>query len=96
MANNWFKVFHRALLGDSLFVHTNPLRSRSGMASEGWESLVSIRRRSQEEFANNRFALLFIDIDNIMEVVWVCTGSGRISFSVNPVHNLVSSSFQTI
>ena len=35
------------------------------MASKGWESLVSIPRRSREEFANNRFALLFIDLDYI-------------------------------
>ena len=48
------------LLGGSLFAHADPLRSRSDTASEGWESLVSIRRRSREQFANNRFALLCV------------------------------------
>ena len=33
------------------------------MASIIWESLVSIGDRSQENFADNRFALLFIYID---------------------------------
>ena len=67
MMDGRFKGFRRALLGGSLFTHTpTSLRTRSGVASEGWESLVSIRRRSQEEFANNRFALLFIDIDYVL------------------------------
>ena len=57
----WF--LRRALLGSSLFMHADPLRSRCGTVFDGWKSLVTIRRRSREEFANNRFALLFIDID---------------------------------
>ena len=61
MADGWF--LRRALLGSSLFTHADPLRSRCGTVFDGWESLVAIRQRSREEFANNRSALLFIDID---------------------------------
>ena len=47
-------------------MHVAPLRSRPGVASITWESLVSIRRCSREHFANNRSAQsLFIYIDYI-------------------------------
>ena len=60
MADGQFEVFRRALLGRSFFAHVAPLRSRPGMASIIWESLVSIGGCSRENFADNRFALLFI------------------------------------
>ena len=44
-----------AFLGSSLFAHADPLRSRCGTVFDGLESLVAIRRRSREEFANNRW-----------------------------------------
>ena len=60
------EVFRRALLGRGFFAHVAPLRSRPGVASVIWESLVSMRRCSREEFANNRSAhSFFIYIDNI-------------------------------
>ena len=71
MAGGRFKVFRRALLGGSLFAHANPVRWRFGMASEGWESLFLICLRSREEFANNRFALLFIGIDYINSLLYI-------------------------
>ena len=40
-----------------------PLRSRPGVASVIWESLVSMRRCSREHFADNRSARSFIYID---------------------------------
>ena len=53
------RFLRRALLGSSLFAHADPLRSRCGTVFDGWESLVAIRRRSQEEFVNNRWGSSF-------------------------------------
>ena len=64
MANGHLEVFRRALLGRDFFAHVAPLRSRPGVASIIWESLVSIGGRSREHFADNRSAhYLFIYID---------------------------------
>ena len=65
MADGQFEVFRCALLGKSFFAQVAPLRSRLGIASIIWESLVSIDGRSRENFVDNRFALLFIYIDVI-------------------------------
>ena len=64
MADGRLEVFRRALLGRDFFAHVAPLRSRPGVASIIWESLVSIGGRSREHFADNRSAhYLFIYID---------------------------------
>ena len=75
MADGCLEVFRRALLGRGFFAHVAPLRSRPGMASVIWESLVIMRRCSREEFANNRSApYLFIYIDIIQFVcLFVCS-----------------------
>ena len=39
--------FRRALLGRGVFAHVNPFRSRPGVTSVIWESLVSMRRCSR-------------------------------------------------
>ena len=59
MADRRFEVFRRALLGRGFFAHVAPLRSRPGVASVIWESLVSVRRCSREHFADNRSAQSF-------------------------------------
>ena len=64
MADSQFEVFRRALLGRSFFAQVLPLRMRPGMAFIIWESLVSLGGRSRENFADNRFALLFTYIDD--------------------------------
>ena len=67
MADVRLEVFRRALLGRGFFAHVAPLRSRPDVAYVMWESLVSMRRCSREEFANNRSAQsFFIYIDNLM------------------------------
>ena len=53
------RFLRRALLGSNLFAHAYPLRSRCGTVFDGLESLVAIRRRSREEFANNRWGFCF-------------------------------------
>ena len=63
MADGRLEVFRRALLGRGFSAHVAPLRSRPGVASVIWETLVSMRRYSREEFANNRSAHSFIYID---------------------------------
>ena len=64
MADGRLEVFRRALLGRDFFAHVAPLRSRPGVASIIWESLVSIGGRSREHFTDNRSAhYLFIYID---------------------------------
>ena len=63
MADDQFEVFRRTLLGSSFFAQVAPLRSRPGMVFIIWETLVSIGGCSRENFADNRFALLFIYID---------------------------------
>ena len=65
MADGRLEVFRRALLGREFLAHVAPLRSRPGVASVIWESLVSMRRCSREDFANNRSAqsfFIYIDI----------------------------------
>ena len=62
MADGRFEDFRRALLGRGLFAHVAPLRLRPGVASIIWESLVSMRRCSREEFANNGSAQLLLYI----------------------------------
>ena len=56
MADGCLEVFRRTLLGRGFFMHIAPLRSRPGVVSIIWESLVSMRRCSREDFANNRSA----------------------------------------
>ena len=64
MADVSLEVFRRALLGRGFFAHVAPLRSRPGVASVIWESLVSMRRCSREHFVDNRSAhSFFIYID---------------------------------
>ena len=58
MADARFLFFHRALLGWSVFAHIAPLRFRKA-------GFVTIWLRACEEFAENRFQLLFIYIDYI-------------------------------
>ena len=62
MADGRLEVFRRVLLDRGFFAHVAPLRSRPGVASVIWESLVSMRRCSREEFANNRSAQLLLYI----------------------------------
>ena len=65
MADGRLEVFRRALLGRGFFAHVAPLRSRPGVASVIWESLLSIRRCSREHFADNRSShsfFIYIDI----------------------------------
>ena len=65
MADGCFEFFRCVLLGRGLFAHVVPLRSRPGMASVIWESLVSLHRCSREDFADNRSAqslLIYIDV----------------------------------
>ena len=74
MADVRLEVFRRALLGRGFFAHVAPLRSRPGVASIIWESLVSMRPCSREDFANNRFAqslFIYIDIDVFMLYMYV-------------------------
>ena len=76
MADGRLEVFRRALLGRDFFAHVAPLRSRPGVASIIWESLVSIGGRSREHFADNRSAhYLFIYIDYtaaIKKLMYAC------------------------
>ena len=66
MADGHLEVFRHALLSRGFFAHVAPLRSRPGVASVIWESLVLMRRCSQEESVNNCSAqLLSIYIDYI-------------------------------
>ena len=67
MADGRLEVFRRAFLGRGFFAHVAPLTSRPGVASVIWESLVSMRCCSREEFANNRSAhSFFIYIDSLI------------------------------
>ena len=69
MADGRLEVFRRALLGRGFFAHFAPLRSRPGVASVIWESLVSMRRCSREDFADNRSAQsFFIYIDMHLDI----------------------------
>ena len=67
MADARLESFRRALLGRGFFAHVAPLRSRPGVASVIWESLVSMPLCSREHFADNRsahsfFIYIYIDI----------------------------------
>ena len=67
MADGRLEVFRRALIGRDFFAHVAPLRSRPGVASIIWESLVLIGGRSREHFADNLSAhYLFIYIDRLL------------------------------
>ena len=59
-------------------MHVAPLRLRLGMVSVIWESLVSLRHCSREDFADNHSAqFLFIYIDEEhegAEVFIACSG----------------------
>ena len=65
MADGRLEVFRRALFGRCFFAHVVPLRSRPGVASVIWKSLVSMRRCSREHFADNRSVqsfFIYIDV----------------------------------
>ena len=65
MADVRLEVLGHVLLGRGFFAHVAPLRTRPGVVSVIWESLVSMRRCSQEHFADNRSAqsfFIYIDI----------------------------------
>ena len=53
-------------------MHGDPKRSRLGVSSVIWESLVSIGGCSREEFADNCFALLYISIEDLFIILCQC------------------------
>jgi len=60
MADGHFLGFRRALLGYSIFSHVAPSRTLYGRCSNHCEGFLAIWLRAREEFAENRFQLLYV------------------------------------